>query len=97
MKIIWKAEDESSSLDTVIEALLSEMQTTIPGSDEYAKMVSHLKALYQLKEQETPKRISPETWATIAANLVGIGMILHHERFNVITSKAIGFIPRLLR
>jgi hypothetical protein len=30
--------------------------------------------------------------ATIAANIAGILMIIHHENVNVITSKALGFV-----
>lgn len=39
--------------------------------------------------------ISPDTLAIIAANLAGIGLILSYERFNIVTSKAIGFIQKL--
>ena len=39
--------------------------------------------------------LKPETLALIAANLVGIGLILGHERLGVVTSKAIGFVSKL--
>jgi len=42
-----------------------------------------------------PKRISPDTLATIGANLLGIMIIIGHERAHVVTSKALGFIMKL--
>lgn len=48
----------------------------------------------KLKELEKPDRVSKETWAVVAANLIGIGMIIGHERVNVIASKALGFIMK---
>lgn len=44
------------------------------------------------KEMNAPRRVSPDTIALVAANLVGIALILSHERLHVVASKAIGFI-----
>lgn len=38
------------------------------------------------------KKVSPDTVAVIAGNLLGIGLILGFEKMNIITSKAIGFV-----
>ena len=47
------------------------------------------------KESKIPFGIKPETLALIAANLAGIALILGHERLNVVTTKAIGFVSKL--
>lgn len=49
---------------------------------------------HELKEKEFEKsrRVSPDTLAIIAANVVGILLIIGYERANVVTSKALGFI-----
>jgi hypothetical protein len=90
-----KPDPEPSALELVITNLLDEMQLTSCDSEEYSKMVAHLTKLYSLKEQDTPKRVSPETWAMIGGNLAGIMLILQHERFHVITSKALSFVSKL--
>jgi hypothetical protein len=90
-----KSPIKPSQLDKTIEELLTDMQTTKGDSDEYAKMVDHLTKLYKLKEIDLPKRVSAETWATIGGNLAGILLILHYERFNVITSKALSFVSKI--
>lgn len=46
-------------------------------------------------EAEKPDRVSKDTLAIIGANIAGIVLILGHERLNVITSKALGFVSRL--
>ncbi len=46
------------------------------------------------KEAEKPDRVSKETWALIGANIAGIVMIIGHEKFNVIASKALGFVMK---
>lgn len=94
--MLFKKTDETpSELDETITELLSDMKACSGDSEEYAVMMKHLSALYKLKEINLPKRVSPETWATIGANLAGILLILHYERFNVVTSKALSFVSKL--
>lgn len=47
------------------------------------------------KDFAAPNRVSVDTWAVIAANLLGIILIIGHERANVVTSKALGFVSKL--
>jgi hypothetical protein len=47
------------------------------------------------KEMKIPFGIKPETLAVIAANLLGIAVIVGHERLNVIATKAIGFVKKV--
>lgn len=48
----------------------------------------------KLKEMKLPFGMKPETVAIIAANLLGIVLILNHERLNVVTSKAMSFVKK---
>lgn len=93
--MIAKKVQLSASLQDVIDALLEEMLDAGIDSEQYPKMLDQLTKLYKLKEIETPKRVSKDTWILVAGNLVGIILILTHERANVITSKALGFVQRL--
>lgn len=91
--------DEKSGLEKAIDELLSEMKNFHGDDEEYAKMVAQLDTLYKLKEVdhkvETGKRVSAETWAVIGGNLLGIVMIVSHERAHVLTSKALGFVSKV--
>lgn len=84
-----------TKLDEVIDDLLDQMVEEKYDPVKYAKMVEQLAKLYKLKEIEIPRRVNPDTLAMIAGNIIGIILILGHERANVITSKAIGFVLRL--
>ena len=48
----------------------------------------------RLREMKLPFGMKPETLAIIAANLLGILLILNHERLNVVTSKAVSFVKK---
>lgn len=49
----------------------------------------------RLDNQVPRNRVSKDTMAVIAANLVGIVTIIGYERLNVLTSKALGFVLKL--
>jgi hypothetical protein len=79
-------------LDAVIDDALAQLSGLSIDTDEYTRKVDQITKLYKLKEQEAPKRVSPDTLALVAGNLAGIMLMLHYERVHVITSKALGFV-----
>jgi FixJ family two-component response regulator len=87
-----KRPTEKSGLEQAIDKALNEMKTFSAEEDEYAKIVEQLDKLYALKELEKPERVSKDTLATIAANLIGIVLIVGYERTNIVTSKALNFL-----
>lgn len=89
-----KTEDDSL-LETAITHAFEQMSYEQPHTEEYGRMVDNVSKLYLLKEVDKPKRISPDTLATILANLAGIVVIVGHEQMHVITSKALNFVLKL--
>jgi hypothetical protein len=87
--------NSNQGLEDVIAELLAEMQTTSGETEEYAAMADQLAKLYPLKKHNTSMWPTPDTLAIVAANLFGIILVIKHEEVNVITSKALGFIPKL--
>lgn len=90
-----KKSEEDSGLKTAIETVYSEMAGDQSSSDEYAKSVNQLVKLYSLKE--APKRVSPDTLAMVLGNLLGIILIVGHERAHIVTSKALNFVMKVAR
>jgi hypothetical protein len=90
---IFEQSGEDSELQSAITEAFREIANMTVDSDEYAKSVDQLVKLYSLKE--TPKRISPDTLAMVAGNLLGIVIIVGYERKHVVTSKALNFILKL--
>jgi hypothetical protein len=74
-------------LDDQLEHQLEQAGTI----EEIAQILTLLERKNALGDK---KRISPDTLAVIAGNLLGIVLILTYEKVNVITTKALGFIIR---
>jgi len=63
--------------------------------DKYEEALSHVEKLHKMRVASQPDRVSYDTMVSVAANLIGIALIIRHEHVNVITSKALSFIPKL--
>jgi hypothetical protein len=90
-----KKHPEPSGLDRVIDEHINEMLAVNLDSKDYPVLLERLAKLYKLKETDAPKRVSADTVAIVAGNLIGILLILHYERLNVIGSKALSFVMKL--
>lgn len=86
---------EKTGLEKAIDRVLAEMDNETVDSEEYARMSDQLVKLHAMKTTESRSRISPDTLATIVANLAGIIIIVGHERVHIVTSKALGFVMKL--
>lgn len=87
--------EKPDRLQIAIDDALAQLPGLIADSDEYVAKVDQITRLYKLKEQTAPKRVDPNTWVMAAAHLVGMTMIIRYEKFDVITTKALGFLPKL--
>lgn len=79
-------------LETVINEALERIEHVDPSTDGFAKATDQIAKLHKMKETEKPSRVSPDTLVLAATNIAGIIMIIKHEHFNVITSKALSFV-----
>lgn len=82
-------------IEADLEQSLSALKDLKPDSTEYCTILANAERLHKMMETQTPSPVSRDTIATVAANLVGILLIIRHEDVNVITSKALGFVTRL--
>jgi len=80
--------DISVEVDRVVE-FLSNLD---PNSEEYTHAAQNLKTLCEARAKKQASVIEPEVLITVCANLLGIVLILRHEQFNVVTTKAMSFI-----
>ena len=92
----WKfKKSEPSDLEVEIARLFEQLKKVGPLDDTYDKMSDQIAKLYKLKEVDSKKRVSPDKMADIAANLVGILLILNFEWAHVSSSKAFSFVKSL--
>lgn len=93
-----KTPAEKTELEIAISDLFADMENADKASDEYAAMVSQMDTLYKLKEVDTKVKTKKfggaEVWVPAVTSLLGILMIVDHERTNVLTSQALKLIPK---
>lgn len=89
---MFKKSEIDTKIDEEILRLLSQMSKDGHDTEEYPSMVDQVVKLQTIRHAGG---ISKETWATIAANLTGIIVILGFERTNVIASKAFGLVKKI--
>lgn len=90
-----KLDREPTGLEKAIDNVLSEMDGLSADSDEYAKMVNQLVKLHSMKTHESPRRPSPDALLSALASVASILLIVNFERVHVVTSKALGFVPKI--
>ena len=83
-----------NKLEEEIESVLDHISGLTPGTVEYAAAVSNLDALYKVRNLKMENRIKPEVVLAIAGNLLGIVLIMNHEKANVLSTKALGFVMK---
>jgi len=90
---MFQRTDTPSKLDTELDRAFDALNEKNPGTDEYERAMNNVVTLHKMKAAEPqPDRVSYNTLVTVAANLIGIGLIIRHEHVNVITSKALSHI-----
>ncbi len=91
MKITGR--DKRSKVEREIDERIIKLMDSANTAQEVQSVIALLTAKYEMQAIK-PRRIKPDTVAVIAANLLGIALILGYEKANVITTKALGFIIR---
>lgn len=77
-----------------VDRLIAEMTNLPTSSPIYQANLDAVTKLMPLLPKPQSKAPSADVVVGSLTNLVGIGAVLHHERLNVITSKAFGWIRR---
>lgn len=89
-----KLHSEKSELEVVRTNIISQLKNHAADSDEYKKMMAHVETLSNLIENARPKKLDVNTVAVIAGNVGIAGMVLWHERDNVLTTKIFPFLGK---
>lgn len=87
-------DQKPSLLDNEIKRLVRELDAWHPTSDEYATILEKVSKLRKLRDDEKSSGVSPDTLVMAVTNLVGILLIIKHERFEIITSRAMNLISK---
>lgn len=85
--------NKKNKLEQEIAVVHDQLTLLDVGSEEYSLALEQLGCLYEIRDN-SKRRVSPDTLAMVGCNLLGIMLVMKQEEFNVITSKAFGFIMR---
>lgn len=84
-----------SNYQEAIDDLLTEMKITKKTSEEYQQLNSQLKMLTETQTNKKSGTVKlSEAGIVVGGNLAGILAIIHFEKLNVMTSKALSLVMR---
>ena len=89
-----KLSSDKSELEVVRTDIISQLKSHTADSDEYKRMMAHVETLSNLIDANRPKKLDINTVAVIAGNVGIAGMVLWHERDNVLTTKIFPFLGK---
>jgi len=81
-------------VDGEIARIVLAMQDQEVTDEGYSKLLNRLEGLQKIRNDEKPDKASTNTILTVAANLVGILLIIRHEHVNVIMSRAMNLVAK---
>jgi hypothetical protein len=88
-----KKQPTTDPLKEELDRVLDELSGLSSTSKEYEAAVKQYDIMYKLWSSTRKKRLfTGDAMLNAGAHVFGLGMILGFEKFNVITSKAIGFV-----
>jgi hypothetical protein len=77
--------------NTEVERVLSVLEQHDPTTEKYQQGVESLRVLCEARSKKALP-IEHDGLLRLAGNLLGIGLILYHERLNVISTRALGLV-----
>lgn len=83
-----------SPFDSEITRLLKVMSDEDPTSEKYSAALDKLTKVHKMKAEECRDRVRLDTFVSAGASLIGVALILHHEKLGVVTSKAMAILPK---
>lgn len=89
-----RVRNEASLLQKEIDRVVSYLGELTPDSDEYNRVVDQLTSLSALLPNKE-FAVKPDVLVSALSYLAGIVVIVGYEHAHVITSKALGFVPKI--
>lgn len=88
---MFSGKSHLSPLEVAVNRVIHDLNNHEIGSEEYQKSLDALAKLHKMREEEKSS-VSKDTLVLVAANLLGLIMVISHERVNVITTRAFSML-----
>ena len=92
--VFTKKKDKRTELEKEIDKLIDGLRTVNYDTEDYTKRLQIIERLKSLEDDKSKRRVSPDTVLLVAGNILGILIIVNHERLHVIASKALSHVIR---
>ncbi len=92
---MFKNKKELIGLDLVLDLATTELLEHTPGTKEYNDILETVERINKVRNSQKSEPVNKGDFIPAITNILGIGLILQHERLHVITSKAVGFVRTL--
>lgn len=89
---MFNPDSSEAQTDVAFTRAVRELTNHEVTSKEYAEILDRAAKLQKLKTDDRPKPVSKDALLAAGANLLGIALILRHEQFNIVTTKALSFV-----
>lgn len=89
---MFNRDSSEAQTDVAYQRLIRELTNHPVTSKEYAEILERAAKLQKLKTDDRPKPLSKDALLAATANILGIAMIIHHEQFGIVTTKALSFV-----
>lgn len=86
---------EKSGLEEARDTALEELRSFEVQTDEYKKIMKHVKTLSELIDTEKSEKLNVNTLAIILGNAVIALLVVGYESKNVVTTKVFPFLNKL--
>lgn len=96
MKFFSKPTETFDPLQDAIDTLYSKLAGFQPNEEDYDNITDQIVKLKKLQHEVKPSwRPSPDVLVSAGVSVLTIVLILHYEKLNVVTSKALGFVGKM--
>jgi hypothetical protein len=83
-----------TDLELALKRALTQLDGQEVGSKEYGEILDRVVKLHKMKEEEKSSSVSMDTKVRVGANLLGILLIISHERVHLINTQAMKLVGR---
>lgn len=89
-----KLKKKKTDVDLALETAYANLRDCYITDDDYAVILDRISKLHELKASSSPKPVSKDTLVLTGAQIAAVVIIVAYEHTHVITSKALGFVPK---
>jgi len=84
--------EQKNAISVEVDRVVEFLSKIDPDEENYTKSVQNLKTLCEARSKKPGAIIEPEVLIASVTNLLSIVLVLRHEQFNVVATRAMSFI-----